>query len=158
MYRFRVPLFVTILYVCHPLSIHAQAGNVSQNLPIVFEANRGQVSANYEYHFHRDGVDTLFTRNGMDVVLHGNNENPLHIEFVDGDAAPKGARPLTGHTNYFLGSDTSRWIRNVPLFSEVDYTDLYRGISLFPAVRRAPETAADLHPRPHTARRLATTR
>lgn len=123
--------FVVVLSFCCPLSIHAQTvGNVSHSLPIVFEANQGQVSANYSYHFHRDGADTFFTRNGMDVVLRGNSEHPLHIEFAGGNAAPQGTQPLSGHTNYLLGSDTSRWIRNVPLFSEVDYPELYRGVSL----------------------------
>ena len=122
--------FIATLCFCHHLSTNAQSGNVIQNLPIVFEGNRGQVSANYAYHFHRDGVDTLFTRNGMDVELHASPGNPLHIEFAGGNADPRGVRPLTGHTNYFLARDTSRWIRNVPLFSEIEYTDLYRGISL----------------------------
>jgi hypothetical protein len=132
MSRFSVRLcFVAVLCFCHHLAIHAQAaGDVNQSLPIVFESNRGQVSENYSYHFHRDGVDTLFSRNGMDVVLRANSEHPLHIEFAGGNADPQGMHSLTGHTNYLLGSDTSRWIRNVPLFSEIDYTELYRGVSL----------------------------
>lgn len=122
---------LVILLFCYSLSIHAQtATSRNQSLPIVFEQNLGQVSTSYGYHFHRDGVDTLFTRNGMDVVFRGNGEHPLHIEFVGGNATPRGMRPLTGHANYLLGSDSSRWVRNVPLFSEVDYTDLYRGVSL----------------------------
>ena len=120
-----------ILFFCLHLSTQARAATIAnQSLPIVFEENRGQVATNYGYHFHRDGVDTLFTRNGIDVVFRANAEHPLHIEFVGGNAIPQGTRPLTGHTNYLLGSDSSRWIRNVPLFSEADYTELFHGVSL----------------------------
>jgi len=119
------------LFFCLYLSTQARAATIAnQSLPIVFEENRGQVSTDYGYYFHRDGVDTLFTRNGIDVVFRANTEHPLHIEFVGGNAIPQGMRPLTGHINYLLGSDTSRWIRNVPLFSEVDYTELFHGVSL----------------------------
>lgn len=131
MFRFgvRLCLIVVMLFSCR-FPAQAQGKGLNQTLPVVFEANRGQVSATYGYHFHRDGLDTLFTRDGMDVVLRGDSEHPVHIQFPGGNAAPKGERLLSGHTNYLMGQDRSRWISNVPLFSEVDYTDLYPGVSL----------------------------
>ena len=125
----RLSLIVVLVFSCR-FPAQAQGKNLNQTLPVVFAANRGQVSATYDYHFHRDGLDTLFTRNGMDVVLRGDSKHPVHIQFPGGNAAPEGARLLSGHTNYFIGQDRSRWISNVPLFSEVDYNDLYPGVSL----------------------------
>ena len=131
MLRFKaIPCFFATL-VCCCFSIHAQAtARVDQSLPLVFEANQGQVSPKYSYHFHHDGMDTLFTRRGMDIVLRGKGDHPLHVEFAGSHAAPQGKRPLSGHTNYLLGSDSSNWISNVPLFSEIQYADLYPGVSL----------------------------
>jgi hypothetical protein len=36
----------------------------------------------------------------------------------------------TGHANYFLGSDRSRWRTDVPLYDRVRYSQVYRGIDL----------------------------
>src|SRR5205823_3719035 len=45
-------------------------------------------------------------------------------------AAVNGAEWLPGHTNYFIGNDSSRWLRNIPQFGRVRYNDLYSGINL----------------------------
>lgn len=123
--------FASILSVLPSLSSQAQAAQKApQTLPIAFEINRGQIAEPYAYRFHRDGADTLFKNNGLVIVLGGNAAQPLHVDFRGGSATPRGAQPLAGHTNYFVGSDESRWIRNVSLYSEVEYKELYQGISL----------------------------
>ena len=66
----------------------------------------------------------------MDVVLGSDAVHPLEIDFVGAHAAPEGQQPLTGHTNYFLHNDRSLWLRDVPLVSEVEYPELYKGVSL----------------------------
>jgi hypothetical protein len=106
--------------------------SVSQMLPIAFEENLGQVPTAYSYHFHRDGMDALFSAGGVDfrVGSHGEKPEVLRLGFAGAGARPVAAEPLAGRTNYFLGNDSSRWIRNVPLFSRIQYADLYPGISL----------------------------
>jgi hypothetical protein len=124
-------LFATIFWF--PLISISQAQTekkAPQGLPIAFEANRGQLADTYSYRFRRDGADTSFASNGLDIVLHGNATQPLHIGFHGGNAAPKGEQPMAGHANYFVGSDESLWIRNVSLYSKVEYNELYPGISL----------------------------
>jgi hypothetical protein len=37
---------------------------------------------------------------------------------------------LTGHSNYFIGNDSSRWLRNIPQFGRVQYREVYPGIDL----------------------------
>jgi hypothetical protein len=73
-----------------------------------------------------------FLRNGVDFALagRGRGENGIHITLLGGNAEPIGQDLLGGHSNYFLGNDSSRWMRNVPLYSAVEYKNLYRGISL----------------------------
>src|SRR5205085_6686428 len=41
-----------------------------------------------------------------------------------------GVNQLPGVSNYFLGSDSSKWRTNVPTYSRVQYTNVYDGIDL----------------------------
>ena len=97
--------------------------------PINFEANRGQVSTEYPYIFHRDGLLALFERNGVDFALAGadTRDGSIHLRFLGAHAAPDALEPQPGHSNYFLGHNPSEWIRNVPLYSQIEYNSLYPG-------------------------------
>jgi hypothetical protein len=105
---------------------------MNQALPITFEANRGQVPGQYGYAFHRDGIRVGFFRNAVDFAFAGDArlEGGIGITLLGADAEPIGRYPLAGQANYFLGNDPKRWIRKVPLYSTVEYRNLYRGISL----------------------------
>lgn len=100
--------------------------------PIDFEANRGQASSEAMYLFHRDGMQAMFVRNGVDFLLTDPNyrDKGIHLRFLGADAQPDPLEPLAAHSNYFFGRDTSRWIHNVPLYSKIEYNAIYRGISL----------------------------
>lgn len=104
----------------------------SQSFPIAFEANRGQVPERFRYVFHRDGLDARFSSKGADFVLANSagRANTVHMSFVGGHTEPWAEKATGGHANYFIGSDPSRWLHNVPLYSALNYSDLYRGISL----------------------------
>lgn len=114
------------------LAFAAKPNAVTARLPLVFEANRGQAPSQYQYLFHRDGMQAMFVRDGVDFVLAGPDyrDKAIHLRFLGADAGPDALDPLAGHSNYFLGSDSSRWIRNVPLYSKIDYQGIYRGVSL----------------------------
>jgi hypothetical protein len=45
-------------------------------------------------------------------------------------AKPVGFEELPGKSNYFIGSDPSRWRTNVPLYGKVRYRQVYPGIDL----------------------------
>ena len=133
MFSFSAPRCWLLLAFCTLVehSIGAQTAHAaSQTLPIVFEANHGQIDDRYKYRFHRDGADTYFSDSGIDFVLRGDVQHTVHVDFVGGNAAPEGRGLLAGHTHYLLGSQSSQWVRNVPLFSELKYFSLYKGISL----------------------------
>ena len=110
----------------------SSAGAGTRSFPIAFEANRGQAPARYSYVFHRDGVEAQFSSKGVDFVLADSTDRrrTVHMSFVDGHAEPRAENALGGHANYFIGSDPSRWLHNVPLYSLLNYGDLYPGISL----------------------------
>lgn len=115
-----------------PSCIASELRPAPRPFPIAFEANRGQASAEYPYLFHRDGLLAMFQDNGVDFALTGPDyrDKPIHLTFLGGHAGPDALEPLAGHSNYFLGRNSSQWIRNVPLYSRIEYNALYRGISL----------------------------
>ncbi len=127
-------------------------------LPLRFEANRGQVSAPVKF-LSRNGTHTLFLT-ADEAVLELRNadfglRNEKHLESVatelfDESATgnPKSAivrmrlaganaqanvsalDELPGKSNYFIGNDPRRWRTNVANFARVKYDEVYPGIDL----------------------------
>ncbi|MCC2545739.1 PKD domain-containing protein [Hymenobacter sp. BT175] len=67
-----------------------------------------------------DGKDHLVKAHSYSVTFVGANQQ----------AAVRGTHETGQHTNYFLGSDKSKWASKVPSFEEVRYEQLYPGTSL----------------------------
>ena len=103
----------------------------TKTLPIVFEANRGQVAAEYRYLLRRDGMEALFASRGVDFVMtdKAHHRSTVRMTFAGAQSEPQAEEALKGHANYFIGNDPSRWLRNVPLSASVAYKELYPGIS-----------------------------
>ena len=49
---------------------------------------------------------------------------------ANSDAQVTGGALLPGKVNYFLGSDVSKWHRDLPTYSQISYSNLYSGIDL----------------------------
>ena len=56
----------------------------------------------------------------------------VRMEFVGANGSAKIERigRNAGVTNYFVGTDPKTWHANIPNYSKVPYTGLYRGIDL----------------------------
>jgi hypothetical protein len=54
----------------------------------------------------------------------------LRLLGANPDVRPKGTRPLSSYSNYFIGSDAHKWRTHVPQFAEVWYRNIYPGIDL----------------------------
>jgi uncharacterized repeat protein (TIGR01451 family) len=103
-------------------------------LPIGFEMNRGQTSREVEF-LSRGADHTLFlTRGDAVLALHGTPQHAgaaVRMRWVGGTAASgplAGLDPRPGRTNYFLGSDPARWLRNVPTYGRVRQRTPWPGI------------------------------
>ena len=132
--KFKVALFAALVApLFFPCLAQAQTGkSTSHSFPIAFEENRGQTASGAAYHLHRDSMDASFVRDGVDLKVGSGKQadSPLHLRFVGGSGSPEGKDQLTGHANYLIGPDASSWVRNIPLYSRVNYPNLYPGISL----------------------------
>jgi uncharacterized protein (TIGR03437 family) len=108
------------------LVVLAQAA-LPATLPLVFEANRGQTDSHVQY-LARSPRATLWLT-GDEAVL-GSKEGSLRVRFEGGNRTPRleAEDALPGKTNYFIGKDSSRWRRDIPLFGKVRYQGIYPGI------------------------------
>jgi hypothetical protein len=127
--QFSVCFLVTLLA---QVALGSPLNASARQFPIAFEQNRGQAPTDYKYVLHGEGRRALFSAAGVDFEFSGSNSrhNFVHLSFVGGHAEPVAGSALPAHANYFVGSDPGRWQQNVPLFSELNYTELYPGVSL----------------------------
>ena len=106
--------------------------------PIAFEANQGQWPPTVAYAY-RDARSSVFLSIDEAVLVMAlpagepdESTAIVRLRFVGADpSAPvRGLDPLAAVTNYYIGSDPSRWHSGIPSFARVMVTDLYPGIDL----------------------------
>ena len=103
-------------------------------LPMSFEPNQGQSDSRVKFLAHGNGYGLYLTSREAVLALppKGQIRPVVEMQFAGSNqtAAIAGMARLPGHSNYFIGNDPSRWRRNVPQFSRVQYRNLYSGIDL----------------------------
>lgn len=126
------------------------------NLPLSFEANLGQADPQVRYTARGPGYSVSLTEDKavvtfqkMDRVARKRFEVSKYYRAsprfwrmrktgtvrigLDGAVAHPGVTPvdeLPGKSNYFVGSDPSRWRQGVPNYGKVKYSGIYPGIDL----------------------------
>lgn len=100
------------------------------NIPLSFEPNAGQASAQVRY-LARSGSCTLYLASG-ETVLAGPNQSPLRTRLsgANPSAVIAGEVPQDSRSNYFIGNDPAQWHTAVPNFARVRYAGIYPGIDL----------------------------
>ncbi|HKP52603.1 MAG TPA: SBBP repeat-containing protein [Chloroflexia bacterium] len=115
-------------------------------MPLIFEANAGQVDQSVSYSARRPDGTLLFTDQGIDIAVgrqmyssqttsppQGVTRSPVvSLQFVGAnpDLRLEGTSLLSGKVNYFTGSDSSGWRTNVTTYEGLTYREIYPGISL----------------------------
>ncbi|HEY4838090.1 MAG TPA: hypothetical protein VIH72_05760, partial [Candidatus Acidoferrales bacterium] len=122
-------------------------------LPLDFEANRGQAPAGFDFVSHgpgyvlglSPGVARLSVQR---VTKHASSKltpeafgadmperiesSPLELRLVgaNANAIASGIGEQPGRSNYFIGNDPSKWQRQVPHFNRVKMAGVYPGVDL----------------------------
>jgi uncharacterized protein (TIGR03437 family) len=105
------------------------------SLPFRFEANQGQADPSVRFMARGQGYKLDLTPTGSALSLfdaeHGRSaivrtrivgaNRGAHLEPVDRQST---------ETNYLLGNDPAKWLRNLPSWSRVKYAQIYPGIDL----------------------------
>ena len=107
--------------------------------PLAFEQNRGQFPVGTDYVARAPGYELLLGATGTRLGLRreatpGATHVPAWLVVrLAGANAQAPARPhleLPSRAHYYLGSEPSAWIRDVPHFRRVEYQGVYEGIDL----------------------------
>src|SRR5688572_32520313 len=117
-----------------------------ENLPLVFESNKGQGKAEAKY-VSRTGGYALSIAAG-EVVL-GLSTSELRLKWIGADrsAAIVAEQGLPGRSHYFLGRDPAQWHTGIAQFGRVRYRELYPGVDLtFYGNQRAVEFDFEIAP------------
>jgi hypothetical protein len=124
----------------------ASAKQMYGRLPISFMANRGQIDPQVQFLARGSGYNLFLT--SAEAVLTLNKYSAGPGEAIDGSARDlvtvlrmrlldaksgvlgEGVEELPGKTNYFVGSDPSKWQSDVPNYARVLYRSIYPGVDL----------------------------
>jgi hypothetical protein len=105
----------------------------------MFEPNQGQTDARVHYIARGGGYGLFLT--GQEAVLSlqarpagmgASKASVVRMKLAGANEHPQveGADQLPGKSNYFIGSDPSKWHRNVPQYARVRYAQIYPGVDL----------------------------
>jgi hypothetical protein len=124
-----------LLAVTLPCSTRAfPSQSIPAKLPLVFESNRGQAPGNVRYLLREGVLKGEFLNDGLRLALPGSEKTPSQVQIrlvgARKDAAIDGGGALEGHTNYLLGNAPTHWLRGVPNYAQVRYSQIYSGTDL----------------------------
>jgi uncharacterized protein (TIGR03437 family) len=100
---------------------------------VTFEQNVGQTDARVKYMGHAQHETLWLTTDGATLGLSMKSRRAvLKLRFEGANHEPKisAEEPSPGVSNYFIGSDPTRWHASVPRFGKVRYRNLYPGIDV----------------------------
>ena len=109
-------------------------------LPLMFEPNVGQTDGRVKFMARGTGYGLFLT--GNEAVLSfaaqpakdgsAVETSVLRMRLSGAAVAPRvsGEKPLPGKSSYFLGSEPSKWHRDVAQYARVKYKGVYPGVDL----------------------------
>ena len=100
------------------------------DIPLSFEPNRGQASAEVRY-LARGSSYTLYLENGS-TLLAGHKTSSLRTRFSGANlsARVESEARQSSTSNYFVGGDPRQWRESIPNYERVRYKNIYPGIDL----------------------------
>ena len=103
-------------------------------VPLSFERNAGQaVDKSAAWVGHGQGYRVTLGAIGATIVPAApGRSDAVRVTFLNArpqaDATP--LDPLPGKTNYLIGADPKRWLRNLPTYGRIEYRNVYDGIDV----------------------------
>lgn len=115
-------------------STRAEAIETFRDLPLSFEANRGQIDPRVDFLARGIGHALFLTATEVVLVLTAPDSMKVVLRTTFPGANPRprvaGLEELPGKANYFVGQNPTTWHTNVPRYATVQYTELYPGIDV----------------------------
>ncbi len=130
------PALITAFFGCAaalaaapPDATLARGKAVISQLPLRFEANRGQFSPAVSFAARGGGYDLLFSQRGASLRFGAGKTVDISLEHSNPKAAIEGIEPLRLRTNYMVGA-RSKWHTDVPNYARLRYDQVYPGVDL----------------------------
>lgn len=103
--------------------------------PLAFEANQGQTDPSVAFLARGRGYILYITRAQAVFSLRTGDSGAsralrMHLVGAAGAPAIRGAAPLPGQRNYYIGNDPARWHTGIPTYREVRESGIYPGVDL----------------------------
>ncbi|MEW6736119.1 MAG: SBBP repeat-containing protein, partial [Acidobacteriota bacterium] len=98
-------------------------------LPLSFELNQGQVDSEVKF-LSRSSSYTLFLTAAEAVFALKQAVVRMQLVAANRTANTVGIEPLSGKSNYIIGSDPKQWRVDVPHYAKVRYEQIYPGVDL----------------------------
>ena len=120
----------------HDISSPASVKSDYGNLPLSFEANKGQTHDDVKFLARSSGYTLFLTDNEAVMRFQNqhksNDASTLRLSLKDANPNPRitGLSELPGKTNYFIGNDPKKWRTDVPTYAKVKYEAIYPGVDL----------------------------
>lgn len=112
----------------------AQTAIPAGNLPLRFEANRGQADAAASFIAHGQNSQFLLSATEAQFVLRKTTGEMVaaRMQFSGANTAAQisGNAEFSGKVNYLVGNNPAQWQSGVPTFSKVQVENIYPGINL----------------------------
>ncbi|HXT73909.1 MAG TPA: choice-of-anchor D domain-containing protein [Candidatus Angelobacter sp.] len=117
-----------------------QLASAFANLPWAFEPNVGQADAKVKFVVRANDATVLLTQHSIELswaaanaaspLSNAASPDTLQLQFLGSnhEVLTQGRAMLRGKTNYLLGRDPKKWLRDVAQYSSVEYSGLYAGI------------------------------
>jgi Beta-propeller repeat len=110
-------------------------------LPLSFEANKGQAHPDIKFVSHGNHLNLLLTNAGALFLPAGSatrepgkphRPEEVRMELASANPSPRisGFDQLPNKSSYFVGSDSARWVTGIPNYAGVHYADVYPGVDL----------------------------
>jgi len=132
-----LPLLAAILlpWPAHAQGPAAQAPAAAfQKLPLVFEANTGQIDPAVKFLSRGSGYTLFLTADEavLALIKAPGDGTVLRMTLVGAQPSPRiaGLEELPGKVNYFIGNDPTKWRTNIPTYARVKYQGVYPGVDL----------------------------
>lgn len=98
-------------------------------LPLRFEANRGQFDPSVRYAARGGGYDLLFRNQGASLRFGPSKTVDITLPGANPKASIQGLNPMRARTNYLVGS-RDNWHTDVANFAQLQYSQVYPGVDL----------------------------
>ncbi|MFA5859416.1 MAG: SBBP repeat-containing protein [Elusimicrobiota bacterium] len=109
--------------------IPTSAESTYANLPLSFEANRGQTAEEVKFIARGKGY-TLFLTNSEAVLSRQLDVVRMKLKNANPNPVVQGLDMLSGKSNYLTGNDSRQWHANVKQYSKVKVNQAYPGIDI----------------------------